>query len=312
VLIPGPDDEQADIRWIYQQFVTEGRSEAEIARILNARGTLTDFSRKWTRATVHQVLTNEKYIGNNVYHRTSFKLKRKHVHNPPEKWVRADGAWPQVVELAVFEAAQGIIIARSRRLSDAEMLAALKCILESRGRITGTMIDETDDLPSSAAFRHRFGSLVSAYAKIGYAPPTDLGFLETNRWIRGNHPVLVDSVADSLREFGAEVEMEGAGKVLRVNDEIRVAVSLCRHCRTGAGASRWVIMLDQAKRPDITIAARLASANDGIRDYYLLPSIDLDAGKLRLAEANGSTLDGYRFDDLRHFFDLAQRAHVGN
>ncbi len=312
VLIPGPDDEQADIRWIYQQFVTEGRSEAEIAGILNARGTLTDFGRKWTRATVHQVLTNEKYIGNNVYHRTSFKLKRKHVHNPPEKWVRADGAWPQVVEVAVFEAAQGIIIARSRRLTDAEMLAALKCILESRGRITGSMIDETDDLPSSAAFRHRFGSLVSAYAKIGYAPPVDLGFLETNRWIRGTHPVLVGSVADSLREFGAGVELEEAGKVLRVNDEIRVSVSLCRHCSTGAGASRWVIMLDQAKRPDITIAARLASANDGIRDYYLLPSIDLAAGKLRLAEANGSTLDGYRFDDLRHFFDLAQRAHVGN
>jgi hypothetical protein len=38
VLIPGPDDEQADIRWIYQAFVKEDRSEAEIAAILNARG----------------------------------------------------------------------------------------------------------------------------------------------------------------------------------------------------------------------------------------------------------------------------------
>jgi hypothetical protein len=40
---------------------------------------VTDFGRAWNRATVHQVLTNEKYIGNNVYHRTSFKLKLKHV-----------------------------------------------------------------------------------------------------------------------------------------------------------------------------------------------------------------------------------------
>lgn len=94
VLIPGPDDEQADIRWIYQAFVKEDRSEAEIAAILNARGVRTDFGREWTRATIHQILTNEKYIGNNVYHRTSFKLKRRHVRNPPEKWIRAEGACP--------------------------------------------------------------------------------------------------------------------------------------------------------------------------------------------------------------------------
>jgi hypothetical protein len=49
---------------------------------------VTDFGRAWNRATVHQVLTNEKYIGNNVYHRTSFKLKRKHVVNPQDKWIR--------------------------------------------------------------------------------------------------------------------------------------------------------------------------------------------------------------------------------
>ena len=57
---------------------------AEIAEILNARGVRTDFGRKWNRATVHRILTNEKYIGNNVYHRTSFKLKRRHVRNGDE------------------------------------------------------------------------------------------------------------------------------------------------------------------------------------------------------------------------------------
>ncbi len=311
VLIPGPDDEQADIRWIYQSFVKEDRSEAEIAAILNARGVRTDFGREWTRATIHQILTNEKYIGNNVYHRTSFKLKRRHVRNPPEKWIRAEGAWPGVVDADVFQVAQGIILARSRRFTDLEMLAALKCILDLHGKVTSVLIDEAGDLPSSAAFRHRFGTLVSAYARIGYTPPADLGFIEINRWIRSTHPELVGSVADSLRGVGAEVEMDDNRNVLRVNGEIRVSVSLCRHLNTGAGFSRWIINLDQAKRPDITIAARLTAANDSIRDYYLLPSIDVAAGKLRLAEANGICLDGYRFDDLSHFFHLAERAYVG-
>ena len=312
VLIPGPDDEQADIRWIYHAFVTEGRAEIEIAAILNARGVCTDLCRQWTRATVHQVLTNEKYIGNNVYGRTSFKLKRRHVQNPPDLWVRADGAWAGVVDSGVFQAAQGIILARSRRFTDAEMLAALKCILELHGKITGTMIDDADDLPSSAAFRHRFGTLVSAYAMVGYTPPADLGFIEINRWMRNTHPELMGSVAESLRGVGAGVEMGESRNLLHVNGEIRVSVSLCRHWNTGAGASRWVIMMDSAGRPDITIAARLASANNGIRDYYLLPSIDVAAGKLRLAEANGVCLDGYRFDDLSHFFHLAQRTRVGS
>jgi hypothetical protein len=48
---------------------------------------------------VHQILTNEKYIGNNVYHRTSCKLKKKHVvNNPPDKWIRADGVFEGIVE----------------------------------------------------------------------------------------------------------------------------------------------------------------------------------------------------------------------
>jgi hypothetical protein len=70
-------------------------------------------------------------------------------------------------------------------------------------------------------------------------------------------------------------------------------------------------VLDGKGRPDITIAARLGSTNDGIRDFYLLPSIDVTTGKLRIAEANGISLDGYRFDDLSRFFQLAGRARIG-
>ena len=66
----------------------EGRSEAEIAaRTQRPRPSRPTWARPWTRDHVHQLLTNEKYIGNNVYNRTSFKLKKKRVQNPPEMWV---------------------------------------------------------------------------------------------------------------------------------------------------------------------------------------------------------------------------------
>ena len=73
---------------------------ASLEALLNDEGHLTDLGRCWTRGTVHQLLTNEKYIGNNIYNRTSFKLKKKRVTNPPEMWVRADHAFAPIVEPA--------------------------------------------------------------------------------------------------------------------------------------------------------------------------------------------------------------------
>jgi hypothetical protein len=45
-------------------------------------------------------------------------------------------------------------------------------------------------------------------------------------------------------------------------------------------------------------------------DYYLLPSIDIDAAKLSLAEDNGVVLDTYRFETLEYFFGMARRAKL--
>jgi Recombinase/Resolvase, N terminal domain len=138
---------------IVQVYSEEGKVESEIAAGLNARGLMRDFGRAWTRGTVHEVLTNEKYIGNNVYHRRSFKLKRKHVRNPPDKWVRADGAFEGIVEAENFFRVREIILAKSRRLSDEELLEKLRAVLKEHGRISGIIIDEGEGLPSSPSLR---------------------------------------------------------------------------------------------------------------------------------------------------------------
>src|SRR3954468_3314570 len=70
ILVPGPEHEVQTVRRMYHLFV-DGQSEREIADTLNAEGVLTDRQRPWTRGTVHQLLTNEKYVGDNVYNRTS-------------------------------------------------------------------------------------------------------------------------------------------------------------------------------------------------------------------------------------------------
>ncbi len=310
ILVPGPDEEIATVRWMYEAFVKESRSEWEIAKVLNERGILTDFARPWTRGTVHEVLTNEKYIGNNLYHRTSCKLKQKHIENPPEKWIRADNAFVGIIDSTLFLAAQGIILTRSRKWSDEEMLEKLRGILTQHGRISGILIDEADDLPSSSAFRNRFGSLVSAYRLIGYDPEIDYSFIEINRQIRKRHPEIVAEVLEKLRQMGSSVSVDEKTDLILVNDEWTVSIVLCRYQESEAGTARWVIRLDEGLKPDITIAVRLDETNTAIRDYYLLPAMDMTWGKLRMAEANGVYLDTYQFEGLDYFYGMAARCRL--
>jgi hypothetical protein len=310
VLVRGPDEEVKIVRWIYQTFIGDGKNESEIAKLLNAQGVATDFGRMWNRATVHQVLTNEKYIGNNVYHRTSFKLKRKHVENPPDKWVRANGVFEGIIEPELFFKAREIILARSQKLTDEEMLAKLRGLLSQHGHISGILIDETESLPSSAAFSHRFGSLISAYQLIGYDPKIDYSFIEINRKLRKRHPEIVASVVQNIEALGAKASWDENADLLWVNNELRVSIVLCRHTATLVGSSRWLIRLDAGLKPDITIAVRMDATNEGIRDYYVLPGIDMMWENLRVAEANGIYLDTYRFDTLDFFFGMAERVNL--
>jgi hypothetical protein len=308
--MPGPDDEQEAVRWIYRVFLDEGKTEREIADDLNARKIPTDLARPWTRGTVHQVLTNEKYIGNNVYHRTSFKLKRKYVLNPPEMWIRADHAFPAVVDPMTFAKAQDVILARTKRYSDDEMLNSLKALWSRHGRISGLLIDEQDSMPSSTAFRYRFGSLIRAYQLVGYTPRADYSFLEINRYLRGRHPEVVQEVITRLSTMGVSVERDPKTELLVLDHELTVSLVLSRCLRTGAGSSRWMLRFEEGLRPDLTISVRMDETNQAIKDYYLFPAIDLTDAKLRLAENNHALLDAYRFDDLEFFFQMAERVSV--
>jgi DNA invertase Pin-like site-specific DNA recombinase len=75
ILVPGPKLETDAVRRIYQMFVEEGKQESEIADLLNMVGLTSDLGRPWSRGTIHQILVNEKYIGNNVYNRVGPKAR---------------------------------------------------------------------------------------------------------------------------------------------------------------------------------------------------------------------------------------------
>jgi len=310
ILVLGPEEEIETVQWIYNQFVESGKTEREISEALNAKGLKTDLDVPWTRATVHQILTNEKYIGNNVYNRISYKLKQKRVNNPPDMWVRADGVFEPIVEQELFRRVREIIFERSRRYSDGEMLDKLKSLYENTGWLSAIVIDECDEGPSSSVYRHRFGSLIRAYRLIGYDPDRDYTYIEINRELRKLHPQIVEDVIFQIRRLGGMVSPVEKSGLLDVNSEFTVSLVIARCQHTPSDTYRWNIRLDTGLKPDVTIAVRMDGTNKQPLDYYLLPACDMDTEKLRLAECNGIYLDVYRFDTLDYLFGMAERAKI--
>lgn len=307
ILVPGPPEEIAIVQEAYRRFVEGGQPERGIAAAFNARGILTDLGRPWTRGSIHQLLINEKYIGNNVWARTSFKLKQAHVHNPPEAWLRADGVFDAIVDKSMYDRAQTIIAARSDRLSDQRMLELLQSILNGRGELSGMIIDEFEGCPSSSAYRSRFGSLLRAYSLVGFAPGRDFRYLEINRKLRQLYPDVIAKAVLGLEAAGGEVVQDSATDLLTINREFTASLVIVRCFQTSAGSQRWKLRLDTALKPDVTVALRMDASNAFPQDYYLLPRLDMRDAVLRLCEHNGLSLDAYRFDDLGPLYRMAAR-----
>ena len=310
ILIPGPRGEIETIRFIYQAFVEGRKPEAEIAMILNQKEITTDLGRTWTRATVHQILINEKYVGNNVWNRVSRKLKGQRIENPPEKWIRYNKAFEPIVDDDLFRAAQAIISERSRDYSDEELLDLLRGLLDQHGHLSGLIIDELETGPSSSAYRARFGSLLRAYQLIGFTPDRDYRYVEINRALRRMYPELVASTIEGIHKIGGDVAQDPSSDLLTVNDEFSASICLVRCQDMPSGSHRWHVRFDMGLRPDITIAVRMNQTNSGIWDFYLLPRFDMDRAKVRLADTNGTELDSFRFDDLEPLFELAARSQL--
>ncbi|HAH86230.1 MAG TPA: hypothetical protein DCL60_02545 [Armatimonadetes bacterium] len=292
------------------QFVEGKKTEKEIADMLNLDGKSTDFGRPWTRGTVHQVLTNEKYIGNNIYNRTSFKLKVRRVINGRDAYIRADGAFEPIVDKAIFMQSQEIVAERSRRFTNDELLAKLKDVYSRYGKLSALIIDESDENLSSSTYRTRFGSLIRAYRMIGYVPDKDYRYLEVNRHIRKLHPEIMEYIITQILRQGSLVHHDIDTDLLTINDEFVVSVVVARCVSTRAGNYRRCIRLDTALNPDITVAVRMDAENIRPLDYYILPAIDINGANLKLMEINGLFFDAYRFDTLDYLIGMARRIPI--
>ena len=190
------------------------------------------------------------------------------------------------------------------------MLDALRSLLDEKGWLSGLVIDEQEEMPSSGAYGRRFGSRLRAYALIGYAPGRDYRYLETNRVLRLVHGQTIAETTRAIEAGSGSVSRDPLSDLLTVNDEFTVSLVVSRCLTLPSGATRWKVRLDAGLRPDITVVLRMRPDNTQVHDYYLLPWMDVGDASLRMADENGLHLDAYRVETLDAFFDLTARAQI--
>jgi len=309
ILIPGPDEEVQLVRQIYQWFVKDGLSATDITRHLNEIGLRNAYKRPWTYYGVREILTNEKYIGNNVSNRTSARLRQPQRRNPREEWVRKEGAFTPLVSKEDFDAVQRIIRERHPIYSDDELIAGLRTLYERHGLLSIDLIESAEDIPCtcSKVYSHRFGDLTNAYKLAGYRRPCDTRFIEINRLLRRLHPSVVEEIEQRMATLGGTVRRDPATGVLEINGELRIALVVTQCERRESGFLFWKVFLQDGAEPDLTVVTRLTPNNDAAMDYFLFPTLLFRRPALILHERNPIDIERFRFTSLDYLCGMAAR-----
>jgi hypothetical protein len=98
------------------------------------------------------------------------------------------------------------------------MLYALRMLRERAELLSSLIVDEADGLPSSSAYRSRFGSLLRAYQLVGYAPRRDYRYLEINRVLRALYPSVLSEIKEGLRLKGCSLFEDPTTEFIAIND----------------------------------------------------------------------------------------------
>jgi hypothetical protein len=225
-------------------------------------------------------------------------------------WIKKEGAFEAIVPPALFYTAQGILRARAHRYTNDELIERLKALYQTRGLLSGLIINETEGMPSTAIYAHRFGSLIRAYQMVGFTPGRDYQYLEINRYLRRLHPEIVAKTESLIISLGGVIRRDPATDLLWINDEFSASLVLAR-CQTNpSGSNRWKVRFDTSLVPDITVAVRLDPSNREPLDYYLLPRLDFGQPRISLADQNPVEFESYRFDTLDYFHGMAERSRL--
>lgn len=295
----GPDEELAVVRWIFQQFVLERKTDAEIARQLNRANIANQHGRPWTYTMVHNILKNENYVGNLTYNRTSRRLAQTQINNPEHVWVRSSGVVDSVVDQDLFARAQKIMSERYISIPNDQILRRLRIALARKGKLTSSIIKNTPGLPSPSCLVQRFGSIRNAYKLIDYNGSRDCRWFEQRDHWANVLAELASQVAGALKaDFRTRLNLTDDGTALtRGGSDKVISFQVVRKLakRSPKHVALWRAH-QRKQRAEFCVYLRLNDSNEAIQDYVLLKSAETATPYLTLSDGLLARHNAVRID----------------
>jgi DNA invertase Pin-like site-specific DNA recombinase len=311
ILVPGSAKEVEVVRYVYGQFIDHQKSMTEIAQDLNSQGNFNANGRPWVGLTVRQLLANEKYIGTNVYNRTSKRLGDKQRVNPQSEWVRKVGAFEPIISPARFIQAQRRLQTVAYKFSRNDLLDYLTAVWCKNGFLSRDIVGAAVcGCPSYNTYKQRFGRLTKAFEAVGFKSKRNIN-RDNLKDIRTG---ICQTITNEVMERGGVVSRP-SGYVCRllINNELNVLIVLGRTSPSSIARkqNQWRFGYRCQKKPDILVVARVDPDSTGVRDYYVLPFLYFPHGSwLTVSGVNHERLEAFRSLSLDPLFRLCARATV--
>jgi DNA invertase Pin-like site-specific DNA recombinase len=309
IIAPGPPGDAALVRKIYDWYATQQVTAAAIARRLNDFGIVNGAGRPWQGANILDILRNEKYIGSNVYSRTTSKLDSGWAQLPKEEWIRIPDAFEPVVDRRVFAAVQQKLAPAGRRPTRDELVDGLRKVLARTGRLNQAVLRHYRRAPSVEQVMREFGSLYEAYEVIGYPPNLDPERSGNRHAERLMERRVAECTTDRLRELGHEVRYEKHTGTLCIDGALRLQLVIRSPWLAQGHVPHWVARWPDCFAIDFLVYGRIERAGNELLDFYLLPQGSLPPGEYTVLYRHGhSHFEPYRHPDLGCLVDLAATA----
>ena len=307
VFIKGPDDEIEILRNIYSMYVDDHLTEIEITRRLNAKCVPSEFGRPWTPWLVHSLLTNEKYLGNLVFNRGSFKLQRKAVHNPPSMWIRLDAAFDPPIPAQTYHRAQAERARRQVRPDKEFLLQQIREIARKHGKVTTTLLTKHVNSTMPKLLARHFGTITNAYLLAGISTTSTYEYVATRQFVTKTALDVHSNVVAHCREAGSAVVDCGRGNGIVINRDVTALVVVMRTRKYAGDLIRWKVDRRHFDRNDFVIAVQLGTDNASILGYYLLPSPSFRGRHLTMRQERLADYSRFWYAELSDIFHTKQR-----
>jgi len=276
-LTPGDQDEVTVIKQIFRAFVQRKRAPQQIADTLNSKRIPSPGGRNWTASSVRAVLTNELYAGTMIYNKTTQRLKSPSRSNPKADWIRAEDAFPAIIERKLFDSAQAMIQAaeeaRRIRYSEEDMLTRLQALYAQYGTVRSSLIGANQEMVSASTYAHRFSTLFGAYQGLFTAVIADRRAQVTK--------AIADQIGDTA-EYGDFI-------VLR--NYVSIHVQPVVPFPNGYEAA-WSFVPDPRPEIDITVGVPLSNGGEyHVLGYLFFPRLMHAGRRLHVASTTAEKLD---------------------